>query len=154
LQWVKSGIRNHEVCGTIANVYFAMPEEEGDIFLEGQIQAVHFTPMGVCIHDFAINPCPYYLNCARMCPDYLRTKGNQQERQNLIQIERRTKQALEIAKTQVSVGGAETAQAWVQEYEETLAGVEAALAIDDDVTLSDGTMVQPFPNYPSRFQPL
>ena len=154
LQWVKTGIRNHEVGGTIATVYFALPEEERDIFLEGHIQAVHFTPMGLCIHDFAIDPCPYYLNCARKCPDYLRTKGNQQERQNLIQIERRTKQALEIAKTQVSVGNAETAQAWVQEYEETLAGVEAALAIDDDVTLSDGTMVRPFPNDPSRFEPL
>ena len=154
LQWVKNGIRNSEICGTIANVYFALPEEERDVFLESQIQAVHFTPMGLCIHDFAIDPCPYHLNCARKCPDYLRTKGSQQEHQNLIQIQRRTKQALGIAQAQVSAGNGETAQAWVRHYEETLAGVEAALAIDDDVTISDGTMIQPFPNHPSRFQPL
>ncbi len=154
LQWLKNGIRDGEICGTMANVYFALPEEERDEFLDGQVQAVHVTPLGLCIHDFAIDPCPYYLNCARKCPEYLRTKGNQQERTNLIQVQRRTKQALEIAQAQATAGNGETVQAWIEHYEETLAGVEAALAIDDDVTISDGTMAQPFPNHPSRFQPL
>ncbi len=154
LQWVKDGISNGEICGTIASVYFALPEEERDIFLEGHIQAVHFTPLGLCIHDFAIDPCPYYLNCARRCPDYLRTKGNQQERANLIQVQRRTKQALAVAQDQVAAGNGETAQAWIRHYEETLAGVEAALAVDDDPTAGDGAMVQPFKTDPSRFQPL
>jgi len=154
LQWVKDGIRNGEIYGTIAQVYFALPEAERDIFLEGQIQAVHFTPLGMCIHDFAIDPCPYYLNCARKCPEYLRTKGNQQERTNLIQVQRRTKQALELVQAQAEAENGEVAQAWIQHYEETLSGVEAALAIDDDPTISNGAMVQPFPNHPSRFQPL
>lgn len=154
LQWLKNGIRDGEICGTIANVYFALPEEERDVFLEGQIQAVHFTPLGLCIHDFAIDPCPYHLNCARRCPEYLRTKGNQQERTNLIQVQRRTKQALEIAQAQVSAGNGEIAQAWIEHHEETLAGVEAALAIDDDKEVRDGTMIQPFQGHPSRFQPL
>jgi hypothetical protein len=153
LQWLKNGIRNGEICGTLANVYFALPEEERDVFLEGQIQAVHFTPLGLCIHDFAIDPCPYHLNCTRRCPEYLRTKGNQQERTNLIQVQRRTKQALEIAQAQVSAGNGEIVQAWIEHYEETLAGVEAALAIDDDPEVSDGTMIQPFQGHPSRFQP-
>jgi hypothetical protein len=154
LQWLKNGIRNGEICGTMANVYFALPEEERDEFLEGQIQAVHVTPLGLCLHDFAIDPCRYYLNCARRCPEYLRTKGNQQERTNLIQVQRRTKQALEIAQAQVSAGNGEIVQAWIEHYEETLAGVEAALAIDDDESVSDGTMIQPFQGHPSRFQPL
>lgn len=154
LQWVKDGIRNGEICGTIAQVYFALPEAERDVFLEGQVQAVHFTPLGLCIHDFAIDPCPYYLNCARKCPEYLRSKGNQQERTNLIQVQRRTKQALELAQAQAAAGNGEIAQAWIEHYEETLSGVEAALAIDDDPTISDGARVQPFPSYPSRFQPL
>ncbi|GHO77212.1 hypothetical protein KSD_49830 [Ktedonobacter sp. SOSP1-85] len=154
LQWVKDGIRNGEVCGTIAHVYFALPEDERDIFLEGQIQAVHFTPLGLCLHDFAIDPCSYYLNCTRKCPEYLRTKGNQQERINLIQVQRRTKQALELAQAQAATGNDEIAQAWIRHYEETLAGVEAALAIDDDPMISDGVRIQPFPNSPSRFQSL
>jgi hypothetical protein len=154
LQWVKDGIRNGEICGTIAHVYFALPEDERDVFLEGQIQAIHFTPLGLCLHDFAIDPCSYYLNCTRKCSEYLRTKGNQQERHNLIQVQRRTKQALEMAKAHVEMGNGQMAQAWIRHYEETLVGVEAALAIDDDQTISDETMVQPFQNHTSRFQPL
>ncbi len=154
LVWVKNGIRNGEIGGTIASVYFALPEDERDVFLEGHIQAVHFTPLGVCIHDFAIDPCPYYLNCVRGCPDYLRTKGDQQERLHLIQVHRRTKQALEVAHTQATTGYGEPAQAWIKHYEDTLAGVEAALAIDDNPTVSDGTIIQPFKDSPSRFQAL
>lgn len=154
LQWVKNGIRDGEMCGTIASVYFALPEEERDVFLEGHIQAAHFTPLGLCIHDFAIDPCPYYLNCVRRCPEYLRTKGDQQERKNLIQVQSRTKQALEIAQTQTATGSGEPAQAWIQHYEETLVGVEAALAVDDDPTVRDGTMVRPFKGHRRRFQPL
>jgi hypothetical protein len=154
LQWVKNGIRNGEICGTTASVYFALPEEERDIFLEGHIQAVHFTPLGLCIHDFAIDPCPYYLNCMRSCSDYLRKKGNQQERMHLIQLQRRTKQALEVAQTQQAMGNGEIAQAWIQHYEDTLVGVEAALAVDDDPTVSDEATVQPFKDHRSRFQTL
>jgi len=54
----------------------------------------------------------------------------------------------------VSAGNGEIVQAWIEHYEETLAGVEAALAIDDDESVSDGTMIQPFQGHPSRFQPL
>lgn len=154
LQWLKNGIRNGEICGTIASVYFALPEEERDVFLDGQIQAVHFTPLGLCIHDFAIDPCPYYLNCVRGCSEYLRTKGNQKERANLIQVQRRTKQALEVAKKQAAEGNGEATQAWIQHYEDTLIGVQTALAVDDDLTMSDGTVVQPFKDQASRFQSL
>jgi hypothetical protein len=152
LVWVKNGIRNGEIGGTIASVYFALPEDERDVFLEGHVQAVHFTPLGVCIHDFAIDPCPYYLNCVRGCPDYLRTKGDQQERLHLIQVQRRTKQALEVAHAQAVGGHGEPAQAWIAHYDETLAGVEAALAIDDDPTVTDGSTVQPFKDRPNQFR--
>jgi len=152
LAWVKNGIRTREICGTIASVYFALPEDERDVFLEGHIQAVHFTPLGVCIHDFAIDPCPYYLNCVRGCSDYLRTKGNQQERLHLIQVHRRTTQALEVARAQAEAGHGEPAQAWIAHYEETLAGVEVALAVDDDPTAGDGSPVHPFKDRHSRFQ--
>lgn len=154
LVWVKSGIRSGEIVGPMANVYFALPEDERDAFLEGQIQAVHITPMGICIHDFAIDPCPYYLNCIRGCSDYLRKKGDQKERMHLIQIQKRTEQALSIAQQKVVDGDNETAQAWVHNYEETLVGVKAALAVDDDLSTANGATVQPFQGKSSRFRPL
>jgi hypothetical protein len=154
LSWVRSGIRSGEIVGPMANVYFVLPESERDAFLEGQIQSVHITPMGICIHDFAIEPCPYHLNCVRGCSEYLRTKGNQKERLNLIQVQKRTEQALHIAQQQVLDGNNETTQAWVHNYEETLEGVKAALAVDDDSSTEDGTVVRPFQGQLSRFRPL
>jgi hypothetical protein len=154
LQWVKNGIRNGEMQGSMARVYFELPEYERDEFLEGQVQAVHITPMGVCIHDFAVEPRPYYLNCVRGCPEYLRTKGDQRERTYLIQIKRRTEKALEALNEQAVAENTETSQSWIQHYKETLAGVDAALSVDDDSTVKDGIIVKPFVGNPSRFRPL
>ena len=153
LVWLKEGIREGTVSGPIAQVYFELPVDERDEFLEGQIQAVHITPMGICVHDFAINPCPYYLNCTRGCPEYLRTKGDQRERAYLIQIQKRTEKALNAITQEILDENGETAQASIQDYKETLAGVEAALAIDNDPALPGGATVRPFRGKPTRFQP-
>jgi hypothetical protein len=153
LTWLKEGIREGKICGPVARVYFELPADERDEFLEGQIQAVHITPMGICIHDFAINPCPYHLNCARGCSEYLRTKGDQRERAYLIQVKRKTEKALDAVTEQVITENGETALAWIQHYKETLAGTEAALAVDDDPAVPEGSIVRPFDGKPTRFQP-
>lgn len=84
LQWVKNGICGGQIGGKLADVYFQLPKDERDVFLEGQVQAVHFTALGLCLHDYSIEPCPFHLNCMLRCRDYLRIKGNQEERKNLI----------------------------------------------------------------------
>jgi len=142
LAWVKQSIQEEKLSGTMADVYFELPEFEREAFLSGQIQAVHFTPMGICIHDFAIEPCPYHLNCVRGCPDYLRTKGNQQERKHLLQVREHTQQALIYARQQVVEGERNAAAAWVTHHEATLRGVEAALAVDAELEAVNGEMVE------------
>jgi hypothetical protein len=154
LQWVKNGIRNDTMDGFMADVYAQLPEEERDIFLEGQIQAVHFTALGLCLHDFCMEPCPYHLNCTRGCRDYLRRKGNKEERRNLTVIQHQAEKALKVAQEQVQCGNGELAEPWIRNYQETLEGVKAALAVDDDSEVEDGTIVQPFKDQPSRFQSL
>lgn len=141
LEWVRRGIRQQEFGGTVAGTYFALPEAEREAFLDGQVQAVHFTAMGLCLHDFAVEPCPYHLNCLRGCPDYLRTKGNRQERQHLLQIRENTLQALAYARRQVEEGRHNLAEAWVAHHEATLQGVEAALAADGEVDDVDGDFI-------------
>jgi hypothetical protein len=91
---------------------------------------VHFTAFGICLHDFAVTPCPFHLNCVRGCPDYLRTRGNQKERQHLIQIRTATEQALVAARLQAA-SGAGIAEPWVRHCEE-LEGIAKALAVDND----------------------
>ena len=143
LAWVKQSIQEERLSGTMTDVYFELPEGERDAFLSGQIQAVHFTPMGICIHDFAIEPCPYHLNCVRGCPDYLRTKGSQRERQYLLQIRENTQQALAYANHQANEGNQDLAEAWVSHHEATLRGIDAALTVDDCNWVEVGERVNP-----------
>jgi hypothetical protein len=139
LAWVKEGIRRGQLSGPKADAFFELPHSKRDVFLEAEIQAVHVTAFGLCLHDFAVTPCPYHLNCVRGCPDYLRTKGSSSEHHHLAQIELATERALVGAKARGDV-----AQAWVNHYEDTLAGIRRALAVDEDAALSDGALVKPF----------
>jgi hypothetical protein len=132
LEWVKAGIREGTVGGVKTDVYFELPHGQREDFLEGEIQAVHFTAFGMCLHDFAVTPCPFHLNCVRGCPDYLRTRGNQKERQHLIQIRAATEEALAAARLQ-TVRGAGIAEPWVRHCKETLDGIAKALAVDDEM---------------------
>jgi hypothetical protein len=120
-------------------VFFELPRSKRDVFLEAEIQAVHVTAFGLCLHDFAVTPCPYHLNCVRGCADYLRTKGSSSERHHLVQIQRGTERALAGATARGAV-----AKAWIAHCEETLDGVRKALAVDEDPTLAAGGLVRPF----------
>jgi len=82
LQWVKDGIREEKLSGPKVEMYRQLSPGERDVYLEGELRAVHVTPLGICVHDFAVAPCPYHLNCVRGCSDYLRTIGNKDERRH------------------------------------------------------------------------
>lgn len=143
VQWVKQSIRNGQIHGALAEAYFEIPLVGRDVFLEGQIQAVHFTPMGICVHDFAIEPCPYHLNCVRGCPDYLRTRGDAKERRHLLRLKAETEKALAAARQHADEYRTGIAPAWVKHNEETLKGIEAALAVDEKTECPDGMLVKP-----------
>ncbi len=143
LRWVKEGIQSEKFHGTMADVYFELPEGERDVFLDGQIQAVHFSPMGLCLHDFAVEPCPYHLNCVCGCPDYLRTKGHQREHQYLLDVQRNTEKALINAQQATAQTGSEIAEAWVAHHKKTLLGIQQALSVDNDESLVVGDFISP-----------
>lgn len=140
LEWVKAGIRNSDIGGIISEVYFELPEVERDVFLETQIQAVHYTSLGLCVHDFAIDPCEYHLNCLRGCHHYLRQKGNEKERIHLLQVQANTEKALEAARQHSPTTMTNT---WIEHHEGTLRGVAAALAVDEDMNQDTGNLIRP-----------
>jgi hypothetical protein len=142
---IQEGIRSGEIRGHLSELYFSLPEEERDVFIESQVESVHFTPMGICVHDYSLSPCDRHLNCVRgTCPDYLRTKGNQKERNNLIQIVRNTESSLKRAQAEAQANNGNLAPAWVKHHQDTIAGAKTALAIDDDLEIKDGAMIRPF----------
>jgi len=42
--------------GIKADIYVELPRGQREAFLDGEIQAAHFTAFGICLHDFAITP--------------------------------------------------------------------------------------------------
>ena len=84
---VKAGIQEGKSAGPKASMYFELPRAKRERYLGGEVQAVRFTALGLCLHDFALAPCPYELNGVRGCADYLRVKGSESERPHLVQIQ-------------------------------------------------------------------
>jgi hypothetical protein len=138
-RWAREMIDKGALAGPVARVAHALPADERDKFLDAAVEAVHFTPYGVCVHNFAASPCEYHLACFRGCPDYLRLKGNTEERHALHRLREDTLVTLKKAR---SAEGDRSG--WARHAEETLRGLDAALAIDDEATAQDGTHVSVF----------
>jgi len=148
---VRDALKRGQLRGRLADMYFALHDDVRDVFLEDQVQAVHVTQFGLCTHDFKVAPCPNHLNCLKHCGDYLHDTANPDERRTLIQLELSTEQVLDQARRQQALGEADLSEHWVAEAEETLAGVRAVLAAE---TAPGSTVVRPFAENESRFQPL
>ncbi|MCI0420760.1 MAG: hypothetical protein L0312_16290, partial [Acidobacteria bacterium] len=130
--WAQEMLAAGDLHGPTASAYYGIQDPVAkQEFLQTFVNVVHFTPYGVCTHDFALTPCQYHLNCLSGCSEYLRTKKDPEERQNLIQLRDFTTRELSKAE-QAFQGGVCGASNWVDFNQRTLAGIEAALAVDED----------------------
>jgi integrase len=148
IEWLKRGVKEGRVRGAVSDLYFQIAEEERDLWLEDHIQAVHATALGICIHDFAVEPCEYALNCVRGCPDYALDTANPGQRAQLVQLTYRTEQALQHARAAYALG--RPSESWVHNHEETLAGAKKALEFLEQG--SGNRIVFPFADQPARFR--
>lgn len=146
---LKTALESGRTKGPVADFYFNLKDDVRDAFLEGQLQAVHVTPLGLCVHDFKVSPCPKLLNCVKDCDDYLFDTSNETHRQNLVQLRERTKLTLEQAEAQKAGGGIDLSESWVADAKATLAGVERILAA---VPSRETAFVRPYDGRGSRFE--
>ena len=147
---LKTALESGRTKGRVADLYFHMQDDIRDVFLEEQLQAVHVTPLGLCVHDFKVSPCPKMLNCVKDCDDYLFDTGNESHRQNLVQLRERTKLALEQAEAQKARGGVDLSENWISDAKATLAGVARILA----AAPSGKAIVRPYAGKGSRLSAL
>ena len=142
--WAQEMLVTGKLHGATASIYHGIEDPvEKQEFLRTFVGIAHFTPYGVCTHDFAIIPCPYHLNCLAGCSEYLRTQGDAEERQNLVQL--RTFTAGELLKAEHAFeGGVGGAGNWVAFNRRTLAGIESALAVDEQDKHESGAKVAVF----------
>lgn len=126
----KELIKEGGLAGPIAEVYEGLDPVDREHFLEAHVSTVHFTPMGLCLHDYSIEPCEYHLKCLEGCLDYLRTKGSERERTELQKL----KSVLEkqIDKYRDSTGELTGDDPFLRHSLRQLTGVKLALAVDDE----------------------
>lgn len=146
---IKADIRSGRLRGQVAQAYVQIAEGERDEWLEDHVSAMHVTSLGYCVHDFSVTPCPCALNCLKECPDYLHDPNDAGQRQQLVQLQRRTATILKQLAPEVEAG--RIAPSWLDEHERTLRNVEHILAVS---VPPDGAYVRPFADAPDRFQPL
>jgi hypothetical protein len=143
--WAQEMIREGRLHGPVSEMYQAMHNPvEKERFLETFVNVAHFTPFGVCTHDFALEPCKYHLNCLSGCSEYLRTKGDQEERRRIIEVRDFHLVQLESYK---KAAQAETFGAgnWAHHAERIVTGANAALAVDDQGAAENGATAPVFP---------
>jgi len=144
IAWAREMIKAKELKGVVADTYHAIadPIKKQD-YLDTFVNVAHFTPFGVCMHDYAIDPCPYHLNCLRGCPEYLRTKGDQEERKNIAAI-----LDFHLVQLQRSNTAEQQRQRGAGNYSAhnqlIVEGARAALAVDDD-SATKSAFIKVFP---------
>jgi hypothetical protein len=149
LNTLKAALNDSRVKGQLAEMYFSLREDLRDVFLEGQLQAVHVTPLGLCVHDFKVRPCPKFLNCVKDCEDYVLDTANKNHINNLVQLQVRTKLTLDHAVQQQQKGEEDLSENWVAEAEATLNGVQRIL---EAASAEPSTTIRPFKGKESHFE--
>jgi integrase len=149
LSALRSALKSGRVKGQISQMYFSLAEDVRDVFLEGQLQAVHVTPLGLCVHDFKVTPCPKFLNCVKDCEDYILDTANKKHINNMVQLKIRTELALDQAFQQRAKGEGDLSENWIAEAEATLNGVQRIL---DAASLDPTTALRPFKGKGSNFE--
>ncbi len=148
LDTLKAALEHGRVKGQVAEMYFSLKEDVRDIFLEGQLQAVHVTPLGLCVHDFKVTPCPKFLNCVKDCEDYVLDTANKNHISNLVQLQTRTELILDRARQQKAKGEEDLSENWIAEAEATLNGVQRIL---EAASVEPASTVRPFKGKGSKF---
>ncbi|SMF20790.1 hypothetical protein [Desulfovibrio gilichinskyi] len=141
----KKLIKDGGLAGPIADVYEGLDPVERELFLEAHVNTAHFTPYGLCLHDYSIEPCEYHLKCLDGCLEYLRIKGNQQERKELKKLQ--VVLEIQIAKYRDASGQfVESENPFLNHSLRQLDGVKAALDVDADSDTSiDKVIISVFP---------
>jgi hypothetical protein len=136
-------ILSGEAKGAVSRAAETLPLAEREAFVAAAVETAHATNYGMCVHNFATAPCPKSMQCLRKCGEYLRVKGDADQRAALLdlrQLEEANRKRAQLALQDGFYG----ADKWVANSTEVLEGIDEALAVDDDLTLPDGAETKVF----------
>lgn len=126
--------------GPVADTYTRLPPVERSAFSLVHLATVHTTEIGLCVHDWATAPCPHHGACAD-CRDCAIVKGDPVHRAR-IEVLLEDEEALIARAIAEMDDGTYGASNYVEHHRRMAAGYRRMLAIHDDASIEDGTLVQ------------
>jgi hypothetical protein len=153
VSWARDMIKNGTLRGPAADTYHSINDPvEREQFLKTFVNVALFTPFGVCIHDYAIDPCPYHLNCLGGCSEYLRTTGDKDEQKKIMEVrDFHLVQLQRVKKENAKEAG--KIHNYKAHCERIVEGANAALAVDT-TNGANGKLFKVFPNGKRRGKPV
>lgn len=121
--------------GSPISVYKALSEQDSDLqedYLELTTKAAHVTPLGICVQDFAVEPCRYHLNClsgpaGTGCNHYVHDPRDPHQVAHLnALLEQYEADARRIQELQDE--GVVVAEGWIRKTDSTLANIKRVLS--------------------------
>ncbi|SEK12429.1 hypothetical protein [Paraburkholderia diazotrophica] len=122
-------IKGGKASGPIVDTFQRIQAMEGNMaayeYLRAEADGFHVTPYGHCLNSFTVDPCPKHLECFADCR-HLSATDLPEQRQNLIRLEGKFKQAVETIRSRPS-----TSIGWqnqLEHAEKRMTGLQKLLA--------------------------
>jgi len=108
-------------------------------FTEAQIGSALLSDFGICVHDYSLLPCQSFGDCLG-CSENVFVKGDQNHRAKIAKRLTITEKQLDDALVAIGANyyGADK---WVETHRRSIERMKQMLAIHDDPTIPDGTIV-------------
>ena len=137
---VREALDQEELEGALAETVQTLPPVERESFLKARFTTAHFTSIGACVQDFSLAPCPSHGACAG-CSEHLVVKGKSEHRREAERLLQEHQAMLDVARSEMA-DGTYNATAWVQHNEKVVEGLKKTIAVHQNPTIADGTVVQ------------
>ncbi|MGO7297130.1 hypothetical protein ACC718_09955 [Rhizobium ruizarguesonis] len=139
---IRAAVRNGNAIGPMfeaAKMRGVNPPVDRRDFIDAQIGSALVTDSGICVHDYSLLPCQSHCDCLG-CSENVFVKGDAKHREK---IEKRLAMADKQLQDALWAMGEEYygADRWVVTHEKSIARMRQMLAIHDDPSIPDGTII-------------
>lgn len=142
-------LNDGKVIGPLADIHTSLPPVERAAFAETVIATAHVTEIGFCLQDWNSSPCPEFGACAT-CESAAIKKGDRFARVRAAQMRDDNAWIAERLVAEVddgTIGASQHHRATV----DVVNALDRIIAIHDDPTIEDGTLVQPNATSPAHY---
>ena len=138
---VQEEIAAGRVFGDIALTYWSLPADPPYVrreYLVTTVRVGHVTPWGICLRDFAVEPCDKHLDCLNDCSHFCGTKGDPRQIEALEDLLWRTEELLRLA-ADATARGEDWGAGYLEHHQRRIDGIRAVLEFHRDPGTLDGT---------------